>query len=132
MGRFLGAAIAGASAIVAALASGAFGALLGYYSADRQMDVKMLEIAVGILSKDPTDNIAPAREWAVDVIQNFAEVKLTEEARQSLIDNPAVRWSNGGFGDYYETWTSSGGDQSLGPIAPTDKFLKPAPNTTLP
>lgn len=74
----------------------------------RQMDVKMVEIAVGILSKEPKDNIAPAREWAVDVIDHYAQVPLTPEARSALINNKAVNvlgwgeWdSGGGYGESY-------------------------------
>ena len=40
------------------------------------MDVKMVEIAVGILAKEPTDPIKPVREWAVDVLSEYSDVSL--------------------------------------------------------
>jgi hypothetical protein len=97
-----------ASAVIVALATGVVGAALGYMSSNREMDVKMVEIAVGILSQEPKENIAPAREWAVDVISHYAEVKPSNAVRSALIENRAVLYTYGGYeptygyGDYYD------------------------------
>ncbi len=82
----------------AALVTGVLGAVLGYMSNNRQMDVKMVEIAVGILGQEPKDNIAPAREWAVDVIEHYAEVKPSAAVRAALVNNKVVRNSY----DFYD------------------------------
>ena len=76
--------------LAAALSGGLVGSVLTYWNTDRQIDVKMIEIAVGILSQEPTDNIAPARIWAVDLVSHYSEVKLTEEVRTALIENRAI------------------------------------------
>ena len=79
-------------------------------SNNRQMDVKMVEIAVGILGQEPKDNIAPAREWAVDVIDHYAEVKPSPEVRFALVHNQAIGvlgYSLGGVGDYVSAPTAS-------------------------
>jgi hypothetical protein len=76
--------------LATAILGGGIGSYLTYRSANREMDVKMVEIAVGILSQEPKENIAPAREWAVDVIDYYAEVKPSSGARKALINNQAV------------------------------------------
>jgi hypothetical protein len=91
------------SAVIVALATGIVGAVLGYQSKNREMDVKMVEIAVGILSQEPKEGIAPAREWAVDVINGYSDVKVTPEARAALVKYRAVLPSGGWSGS-----TSSG------------------------
>ena len=76
-------------------------------SNNRQMDVKMVEIAVGILSQEPKDNIAPAREWAVDVIQHYAKDKLSPEVRTALVGNRAIGYVTGGYDfTYYPGYDS--------------------------
>lgn len=77
-------------ALVAALSASA-GAGVTFLNTNREMDVKMVEIAVGILSQEPKANIAPAREWAVDLISRYAEVKPSPEVRAALIGNSVIR-----------------------------------------
>ena len=48
----------------------------------------MVEIAVGILAKEPTDPIKPVREWAVDVLSEYSDVSLSPLARAALLENP--------------------------------------------
>lgn len=79
------------SAVIVALATGVVGAWLGYSSSNREIDVKMIEIAVGILSQEPESNIAPAREWAVDVITRYADPKPSESVRKALVNNRVLR-----------------------------------------
>ena len=76
--------------VLAAFVTGMVVAVPGYWGATREMDVKMVEIAVGILSRDPEPGIAPAREWAVDVISTYSDVKPSEAVRNALIENRAV------------------------------------------
>lgn len=47
----------------------------------------MVELAVGILSQEPKEGIAPAREWAVDVINGFSSVPISDGARKALLEN---------------------------------------------
>ncbi len=63
--------------IAGSLIAGGF----AFLNTSREMDVKMVEIAVGILSQEPKENIAPAREWAVDVIERNANVTPSQEVR---------------------------------------------------
>lgn len=73
--------------LISAIIGGSVVALLNYMGTNRQMDVKMVEIAVGILAKEPTYPIQPAREWAVDVINQFSQIPLSEPARAALLEH---------------------------------------------
>jgi hypothetical protein len=73
--------------LATALLGGIVGSVLTYWSANREMDVKMVEIALGILAKSPTDPVKPAREWAVDVINQYSAVKLSPQARDAFLEN---------------------------------------------
>ena len=59
----------------------------GFLNKDRELDIRMLEIALGILREDPAKSkIAAARGWAIDVINASAPVQIEGEARQQLIN----------------------------------------------
>jgi hypothetical protein len=62
------------------------GSLLTYFVSSRDLDIKMIDIAVGLLKEDPANiKLQPARNWAVDIISYYsADVPLTEEARNAL------------------------------------------------
>lgn len=70
------------------------GSLLGYWGQSRAMEVKMVEIAVGILRAEPEANIRPAREWAVDVISEYSEVPMSKAAREALLSHQALSFSD--------------------------------------
>lgn len=73
--------------LVSAIIGGSAVALFGYLGTSREMDVKMVEIAVGILAREPTPPIRPAREWAVDIINEYSNVSLSPQARAALLEN---------------------------------------------
>jgi len=73
------------SAITALITSGLVA--LGDYSVRaREMDIKMMEIAVGLLKEDPKGPLQPAREWAVDVMSYYSKggVPLSVDASVAL------------------------------------------------
>lgn len=52
---------------------------------------QMVELAVGILKEEPTKDDASAtalRDWAIDVIDQYSGVEVTESARKALRDAP--------------------------------------------
>ncbi len=105
------------------LAGAVGGAVVGipaYWGATREMDVKMVEIAVGILSQEPKENIAPAREWAVEVISFYSdpEVKPSEQVKDGLTRYKAVRF----YGDAAEFSSEFSDEFAKGqrPAAPTN------------
>jgi hypothetical protein len=64
----------------------------GAFQKSRELDIKMIELGVGILRAAPEEKTGTkyAREWAVDVIENYSDVHFKKEARQHLIDNPLL------------------------------------------
>ncbi len=53
---------------------------------DRELDVKVLEIGLGILREDPTKSqLAAARGWAVDVINDGTRVTMNPEVKKELL-----------------------------------------------
>jgi hypothetical protein len=61
------------------------GALLTYLVSAREADIKMIDIAVGLLKEDPNGQLQPARNWAVDVISYYStDVELSSEAKDAL------------------------------------------------
>ena len=76
------------SAVTALITSGLV-AVIDYTVREREMDIKMMEIAVGLL-KEPADGpLQPARKWAVDVISYYSKggVPLSSEANVALGGN---------------------------------------------
>ena len=83
---------AGLQTAIIASVSGLFGVLVGawldYSVREREIDVKMIEIAVGLLKENPKGPLQPARRWAVELIDHYSDVKLHDEARAVLLNCP--------------------------------------------
>jgi hypothetical protein len=88
----LSAALVGAIAVVIAAIIGAAGgfaaAYFGFLSKDQELKVHLVEIAVGILRADPKEGVTPARGWALDVIDKYSGVPLSNEDRVALLHKP--------------------------------------------
>lgn len=82
------AVIAGLSAAIGAVGGPYLTSRVDYFTRNREMDIKMVEIAVGILRADnkKEPGVAPARAWAADVIDRYSQIPLPPEARKSLIE----------------------------------------------
>jgi hypothetical protein len=66
---------------------------VNYLTNERQMDVKMVEIGIGILRAPPKEDIAVMRGWAIDVIENNSGRKFTEAQRTTLLKQELlIRW----------------------------------------
>ena len=77
--------IVGAVGVVgAALATGYFSAA----SKDEELRVHLVEIAIGILRADPKEDVAPARAWAIEVIEKNSGVKFEAPDRNALLHKP--------------------------------------------
>jgi hypothetical protein len=89
---FIG-AIAG---VVGGVLSSAGSLLVAHYEGARQIEihqedtgVKMVEIAIGIVSAEPKPQNKPLRQWAVKVLTKYApaDVPLGEAAQALLFEN---------------------------------------------
>ena len=76
---------------VAALAlAGSLGsAVYSYANRNRELDIKLVEIGLGILRADPKEtNITPAREWAIQVVETNSGIKFTDADHKALLQQP--------------------------------------------
>jgi hypothetical protein len=58
---------------------------MNYRAAERSSDIKMIEIAVGILRSPVSDDLAQIRPWAMDIIDAGSARKFTKEERSALL-----------------------------------------------
>jgi hypothetical protein len=66
------------------------GFLFGEFRHRREMSVKMIEIALGILRDKPQPENKALREWAVKILalNSPKEAPLSAEAQRAMLDNP--------------------------------------------
>ena len=57
-----------------------------YTSAIKQREIgqKYVELALGILSKPPTDNTMHTRAWSVDIVDHYSGIEMSREAQEQL------------------------------------------------
>ncbi|MBB4302343.1 hypothetical protein GGD81_001370 [Rhodobium orientis] len=62
-----------------------------FASKDRELDIKMVEVALSILRSDPEKSPASgARTWAMDILDQYSGVTLTPKARAELQSAPVM------------------------------------------
>lgn len=76
---------------------------VGYWytetSKERDRDLKMIELSIGILNADVQPENIPVREWAVDVIDEYSEVPIPPGMRTILVKAPLkLKFPAGAFG----------------------------------
>lgn len=49
-----------------------------------ELNQKYIEIAVGILNSKPAAETTLLRDWAIDIIDRYSEIKLSKEAKKIL------------------------------------------------
>ena len=76
------------SAVTALITSGLV-AVADYTVRNRESDIKMMELAVGLLKEDAKGPLQPARAWAVNVINYYSKgnVPLDDKASFALGGN---------------------------------------------
>ncbi|MEL7273975.1 MAG: hypothetical protein AAGK33_11125 [Pseudomonadota bacterium] len=62
------------------------GSVLSYQNKDKELDIKLLNVALGILREDPdVSEIASVRGWAVDVINDVSEIQIPPNMKAELL-----------------------------------------------
>ena len=62
-----------------------------YSNRNRELDIKLVEIGIGILRADPKETgLTAARGWAVDVIEHFSGLQFSDADRQALLQRPLL------------------------------------------
>jgi hypothetical protein len=85
-----------------ALAGSLGSGLYTYANRNRELDIKFVEIGIGILRADPKETgLTAARGWAVKVIEDYSRTKFSDEDRATLLQKPLLyRPTQGGDGWY--------------------------------
>lgn len=81
------------SVIVAFIALfGAFiSAFYSYSNRNRELDIELIKIGIGILRADPKETqTAGARTWAIEIIEKYSDHKFSAEAKNELLKNKLV------------------------------------------
>lgn len=66
---------------------GIVGSRVSSTAANRAVDVRMVELGIVILESPISENSAPFRDWALDIIDHYSEVKVPQAMRRVLIDS---------------------------------------------
>lgn len=78
-------ALVGALGVVA----GAFiTAIFNFYQHKSDVDAKMIELSIGILRSNPTEETLPLREWAIDVMSKRAGFSFNKAQQAALLNKP--------------------------------------------
>jgi hypothetical protein len=89
--RFKGTEIATMVAAGLALIGAAISGFYTYANRNRELDIRLVEIGIGILRADPKEtNLKAARGWAVQVIEDYSKVKFSEADRAALLEQPLL------------------------------------------
>ncbi|MFN0191856.1 MAG: hypothetical protein ACKVP5_07740 [Aestuariivirga sp.] len=76
------------SAVLAA-GGGFLGATTSYWNKDRELDIRMVDVALTILSgKDEGTKTKQAKAYALDLLEKYGGVEIVDEAE--------LAWANGG------------------------------------
>lgn len=67
---------------------GLFGYFINASVKDKEISLKYVEIAIGILKGDPDKETPALREWAISVINSNSPVKLDTKVREELKRKP--------------------------------------------
>jgi hypothetical protein len=73
-------------AVLAGVVGAGVTAYVDYQLRTRDMDIKMVELAIDVLKSDCKiePGLVPARKWAVEVINHYATVELEPDAQAAL------------------------------------------------
>jgi hypothetical protein len=89
--RFDGTQIATMSAAGLALVGSLASGFYTYANRNRELDIRLVEIGIGILRADPKEtDLKAARGWAVQVIEDYSKVKFSDADRAALLDKPLL------------------------------------------
>jgi hypothetical protein len=74
-----------------ALIGSVVSAFYTYANRNRELDIKLVEIGIGILRVDPKGtDLTAARGWALDVIEHNSKVKFSKADREALLQKPLL------------------------------------------
>lgn len=76
------------AAVLVPLVIGLIGHLINQSIKSNELSLNYIRLAVGILKEEPKPRTENLRAWAIDVVNNYSEVKLSTDARRELQESP--------------------------------------------
>jgi hypothetical protein len=112
--------------------------LVNYLANERQVDVKMLEIGLGILREPPKEDAQAMRAWAIEVIEKTSCRPFSEQQRNILLKkelellsvnvrNAATDANNAAMLQMMMMMMQAGADKLVPPPPPPPPPLPPQP-----
>jgi hypothetical protein len=96
-------------AVIATFITSYYGSL----SKDRELNIRLVEIGISILRADPKkEDISPARQWAIEVIQRNSGVAFSSDDRAALLHKPIITGYDATFSGGYDSTFSGELDYS--------------------
>lgn len=77
-------AIVGAALTLVGVAIGNWTSLV---TKDHELKIRLVEIGIGVLRAEPKEGLRPAREWAIEIIEQNTGKSFSPEAKKALIEN---------------------------------------------
>lgn len=63
------------------------GGCFNYTLKQREMNLKLVDLAIGVLRSQPNDSTRELRLWAIKVVDKYSGEKLSMEAQNQLVTN---------------------------------------------
>ncbi|MDZ7691653.1 MAG: N-acetylmuramoyl-L-alanine amidase [Balneolaceae bacterium] len=76
------------AAVLVPLVIGVIGHLINQSIKSNELSLNYIRLAVGILKEEPKPSTKNLRIWAIDVVNNYSDVKLSTDARRELQESP--------------------------------------------
>lgn len=78
--------VTGLAALAVPIAVAVVGHIYAAAAKDKDVGIRFVELAINILSKEPTSADANVRRWAIRVLDKYSDVQISQEARQDIIE----------------------------------------------
>jgi hypothetical protein len=105
--RFKGTEIVALCVAGIAFAGSLVSAYYTYTSRNRELDIELVKVGIGILRADPRETQTNgAREWAIDLIEIHSGRKFSKEARSELLQS---KLGYAGYTEYFTPGTPEPG-----------------------
>ena len=89
--RFKASEIVALSVAGLAFAGSIISSLYTYTNRNRELDIELVKLGVGILRADPKETQTNgAREWAIQIIERYSGQPFSEEAKKQLLQSKLV------------------------------------------
>jgi hypothetical protein len=86
-----GAIYASTQAFIASQQASTQAFIASQQAAKSAFDASMVRVGVGILSADPSkSDVAPARQWAIDLVEKHSGQPFNEQDRANLLHHPLL------------------------------------------